>query len=165
MKKFDDNALASGWQDFPPDVDHGVVVPITRTPPNPKKLYGDKKPPLHLLPLVGMIEQSLAHLDGNYKYGFENWNDLPVEKLTYIGAALRHLELYKYGETHARDTGVHNLGGVMACCAILLDAELNGKLIDNAKPSQAACDLLHAAEAVVTRLREAQTARDEAKSK
>jgi hypothetical protein len=125
-------------------------------PPNPKKLYGDKKPPLHLLPLAGMVHQSLAHLDGNLKYGFENWNDVPVEKLTYVGAALRHLELYKYGESYARDTGVHNLGGVMACCAILLDAELNGNLIDNAKPSQASCDLLHQLEQIVARLQQMQ---------
>lgn len=131
--------------------------------PNPKKLMGDKKPPLHLLPLAGMIHQSLAHMDGDLKYGFENWNDKPVEKLTYIGAALRHLELYKYGETHTRDTTVHNLGGVMACCAILLDAELNGNLIDNTKHSKATCDLLHNAEAIVETLKAMQKARDAAK--
>lgn len=128
--------------------------------PNPKKAYGDKKPPLHLLPLAGMVHQSLAHMDGNLKYGFENWNDSKVEKLTYIGAALRHLELYKYGETHARDTGVHNLGAVMGCCAILLDAELNGNLIDDTKHSKASCDMLHNAEAIVLSLRERQAARE-----
>lgn len=131
-------------------------------PPNPKKLYGDKKPPLHLLPLAGMIHQSLAHMDGNNKYGFENWNDTPVEKLTYIGAILRHLELYKYGESYARDTGVHNLGAVMACCAIMLDAELNGNLIDNTKHSKATADLLHTAEQIVERLNAAQIEREKA---
>lgn len=133
--------------------------------PNPKKAYGDKKPPLHLLPLAGMVHQSLAHMDGDLKYGFENWNDTPVEKLTYIGAALRHLELYKYGETHTRDTTVHNLGGVMACCAILLDAELNGNLIDNTKHSKATCDLLHNAEIIVDKLKAMQVARDYAKAR
>lgn len=133
--------------------------------PNPKKAFGDKKPPLHLLPLSGMVQQSLAHLDGNLKYGFENWNHDPVEALTYIGAALRHLELYKYGERCTRDTGVHNLGGVMACCAILIDAELNGTLIDNTRHSQAACDLLHSCETIVTHLNEMQKQRDLAKDK
>lgn len=131
-----------------------------QTPPNPKKLYGDKKPALHLLPLAGMIEQSHAHLDGNLKYKFENWNDIPVESLTYIGAALRHLELYKYGERRTRDTNVHNLGGVMACCAILIDAELNGNLIDNTRHSKAACDLMHDGEAVVKTLQGMQAARE-----
>jgi hypothetical protein len=133
--------------------------------PNPKKLMGDKKPPLHLLPLAGKIHQALAHMDGNLKYGFENWNESPVEKLTYIGAMERHIGLYKYGEDYARDTGVHNLGAVMACCAILLDAELNGKIIDNTRHSKAACDLLHNAEAIVARLKEAQAAREAAKAK
>jgi hypothetical protein len=132
---------------------------------NPKKAYGDKKPPLHLLPLAGMIHQSLAHLDGNYKYEFENWNDTPVEKLTYIGAILRHVELYKYGENFARDTGVHNLGAVMACCAILLDAELNNSLIDNTRHSQATCDLMHTAEFIVERLKEAQAEREAVKKR
>ncbi|OSI20079.1 dATP/dGTP diphosphohydrolase domain-containing protein [Bradyrhizobium canariense] len=131
--------------------------------PNPKKLFGDKKPPLHLLPLAGMIHQSLAHLDGDNKYGFENWNDKPVEKLTYIGAALRHLELYKYGELYSRDTNVHNLGAVMACCAILLDAELNGNMIDNTKHSKATCDLLHQMEETVKGLNAMQRERDAAK--
>lgn len=131
--------------------------------PNPKQLMGDKKPPLHLLPLAGMVHQSLAQLDGALKYGVENWNDQPVEAATYIGAALRHLQLYKYGEAHARDTTVHNLGGVMACCAILLDAELNGNLIDNRRPSKATCDLLHQAEAVVSVLKDRQAAREAAK--
>lgn len=131
--------------------------------PNPKKLFGDKKPPLHLLPLAGMIHQSLAHLDGDNKYGFENWNDKPVEKLTYIGAAMRHLQLYKYGENYSRDTNVHNLGAVMACCAIMLDAELNGNLIDNTKHSKATCDLLHQMEATVKALNEMQRERDAAK--
>ena len=134
------------------------------TPPNPKQLYGDKKPPLHIIPLAGLIHMSLALLDGKLKYGFENWNEFPVEKMTYIGAALRHLELYKYGETHTRDTGVHNLGAVMACCAILLDAELNGNLIDNAKHSKATCDLMHHAEAIVTLLNEAQAKREAEKA-
>ncbi|WP_052832941.1 dATP/dGTP diphosphohydrolase domain-containing protein [Bradyrhizobium sp. LTSP885] len=132
--------------------------------PNPKKLMGDKKPPLHLLPLAGMIHQSLAHMDGDLKYGFENWNEAPVEKLTYIGAIQRHTGLYKYGENFARDTNVHNLGAVMACCAILLDAELNGNLIDNTRHSKATCDLLHNAEQVVSALKEMQREREAAKA-
>lgn len=121
---------------------------------------GDKKPPLHLLPLGGMIHQALAHMDGNLKYGFENWNETPIESMTYIGAILRHTELYKYGERYARDTNVHNLGAVMACCAILIDAELNGNLIDNTRHSKATCDLMHNAESIVEALKEMQKERD-----
>lgn len=128
--------------------------------PNPKKMYGDKKPPLHLLPLAGMIHQAMAHMDGNLKYGFENWNGTSVEKLTYIGAILRHTELYKYGENYTRDTLVHNLGAVMACCAILIDAELNDRLIDNTRHSPATCDLLQSSESTVQHLKDMQAERE-----
>lgn len=127
--------------------------PVTAAP-NPKQRYGDKKPALAQLPLAGMSAQSLAHMDGDYKYGFRNWRKDPVEAVTYINAALRHLMLWAEGEEDARDTGVPNLGGVMACCAILLDAQANGTLIDNRSKSAAACDVLHDHEKKVARLRE-----------
>lgn len=121
-------------------------------PDNPKQRYGDKKPALAQLPLAGMAAQSLAHMDGDYKYGFRNWRDQPVEAMTYVHAALRHLMLWAEGEEDARDTGVPNLGGVMACCAILLDAQSHGSLIDNRSKSSAACDVLHNYEEKVSRL-------------
>lgn len=121
--------------------------------PNPKQAFGDKKPALDELPLVALIEACLALFDGDGKYGFRNWRENPVEARTYIKAALRHLGLWAEGEEHARDTGVNNLGAVMACCAILLDAQANGTLIDNRSKSQAAADRLHDAEADVARIK------------
>ena len=94
------------------------------------------------------------------KYGEYNWRDQPVEAMTYLDAALRHLQLYMNGEARARDTNVQNLGAVMACCAILLDAEANGSLIDNRRKSKAACDALHQAEKMVAHLRKAQEKRN-----
>ncbi|MCY1708375.1 dATP/dGTP diphosphohydrolase domain-containing protein [Pannonibacter sp. SL95] len=131
--------------------------------PNPKQAFGDKKPALGQTPLVGRIHQSLAHMDGDYKYGFRNWRENPVEALTYVHAAMRHLELWAEGQEHTLDTGVHNLGAVMACCAILLDAQANGTIIDNRSKSEAACQVLADAEAVVRRLQEAQAARQKEK--
>lgn len=133
--------------------------------PNPKQAFGDKKPALDELPLIALIEVSLALWDGDNKYGFRNWRANPVEARTYIKAAIRHLGLWAEGEEHARDTGVNNLGAVMACCAILLDAQANGKLLDNRSKSQAAVDRLHDAEKDVARLKEAQAERDAAKAK
>lgn len=130
-------------------------------PPNPKKIFGDKKPRLSLLPLVGQLAQEEAQRDGMLKYGEYNWRDNPVEAMTYLDAALRHLQLFMNGEAKARDTGVSNLGAVMACCAIILDAEANGALIDNRIKSKAACDALHEAEKMVLKLRKAQEKRAE----
>lgn len=124
--------------------------------PNPKQAFGDKKPALAQLPLVGMTAQSLAHMDGDYKYTFRNWRDNPVEAMTYVHAAMRHLALWSEGEELTRDTQIPNLGAVMACCAILLDAQVNGTMIDNRSHSPAACDYLHMAEGMVTFLRKMQ---------
>lgn len=133
-------------------------------PPNPKKLYGDKKPPLAELPLVAQAAASLAHYDGDLKYGFRNWRSQPVEVMTYVNAALRHLRLYEEGEEFARDTGVPNLGAVIACCAILLDAAVNDALIDNRSKSPGACDYLHDAEKIIERLKQAQIKREAEKA-
>ena len=133
---------------------------MEKLPDNPKKAYGDKKPGLHLNPLSAAIAQWEAQFDGALKYGETNWRDQPVEAMTYIDAAIRHIRLYENGEKYARDTKVQNLGAVMACCAILIDAELHGALIDNRKHSPATCDLLHTrGEEMVQVLRKAQADR------
>ena len=100
-------------------------------PANPKQIYGDTKVPLHLLPPLAELEWALAHANGAEKYGAYNWHENPVEAMTYIGAARRHLMAWLAKESHADDSGVHHLGHVMACCAILIDAEACGQLIDN----------------------------------
>ncbi len=113
---------------------------------NPKKAFGDKKPPLGQVPLTALIHGALAFYDGKGKYGNRNWRENHVEAQTYIEAILRHVLLWANGEELARDTKVHNLGGVIASAGLLLDAQANGCLIDNRVKSQAACDLLHEAE-------------------
>lgn len=128
-------------------------------PDNPKKAFGDKKPPLGQMPLVALIHATLALYDGKGKYGNRNWRKNHVEAQTYVEAILRHCLLWANGEDYARDTGVHNLGGVLASAAILLDAEANGCLIDNRVKSQAACDLLHSAEKDIERLNAQHAAR------
>jgi hypothetical protein len=132
--------------------------------PNPKQAFGNKKPPLMQLPLVAQVAASAAHYDGDLKYGFRNWRDQPVEAQTYLHAASRHLGLWMEGEEHARDTGVNNLGAVIACCAILLDAQINGALIDNRVPSPAACDYLHDAESLIARITKTAQDREAAKA-
>lgn len=128
-------------------------------PDNPKKAFGDKKPPLGQVPLIALIHATLALYDGKGKYGNRNWRKNHVEAQTYVEAILRHCLLWANGEDYARDTGVHNLGGVLASAAILLDAEANGCLIDNRVKSQAACDLLHSAEKDIERLNAQHAAR------
>jgi hypothetical protein len=148
------------------DVETAPLAPGAPTPPpNPKQIYGDKKPRLSLTPLSAQLAQWEAQYDGLLKYTEVNWRKNPIEALTYVDAAMRHLRLYENGENFARDTRVQNLGAVMACCAILIDAELHGTLIDNRHHSPQTCDLLHKrGEEMVRVLREAQAQREVARN-
>jgi hypothetical protein len=138
-------------------------VSAAAMPPNPKQIYGDKKPPLDQFPLSAHIHACLALADGANKYGFRNWRDQPVEARTYIKGAMRHLRLFEVGENNTRDSDIHNLGAVIAGCAILIDAQLHGTMIDNRRHSPEEADLLHTAEAIVAHLADLQAGRDAAK--
>lgn len=136
---------------------------ITVTPPpNPKQIYGDKKPPLAYIPMSAQLAELEAFFDGMLKYGPHDWRKNPVEAMTYVEAAFRHLQLWKVGEALTRDTRVQNLGAVRACCGILIDAELHGTLIDNRPISQIEADLLYSGEEWVARLKECQKQRETA---
>ncbi|WP_353640760.1 dATP/dGTP diphosphohydrolase domain-containing protein [Mesorhizobium sp. WSM2239] len=131
-----------------------------KKPTNPKQAFGDKKPPLGYIPLSALLALLEALYDGKLKYTPLNWRENPVEAMTYVEAAIRHLQLWKVGEEITRDTLVSNLGAVMACCTILIDAQVHGTLIDNRWKSQVEADLLHAAEHWVERLKEKQKERE-----
>jgi hypothetical protein len=106
--------------------------------PNPKKAFGDKKVPVHLVPPALLIETAVAFKEGR-KYGPFNWRASPVEATTYIGAMYRHLMAYQDGEDLDPESteGKTHLAGIAACCAILMDANAHGSLIDNRTPGPA----------------------------
>lgn len=99
--------------------------------PNPKQLYGDKKPPLHLIHMIAQLHESAALHGGKRKYGENNYLQTPVEAMTYVGAILRHLGQWVSGERVDAKELVHHLGAIRACTNILLSAEATGMLIDN----------------------------------
>jgi hypothetical protein len=105
---------------------------------NPKKAMGMAKPPVHLIPGSALIALSIPFKDGAEKYGAFNWRDDPVDVSTYVAAAKRHLDLYFNGQDVVSDSKgkALNLAAVMACCAILIDAEAQGTLIDDRPPAQ-----------------------------
>lgn len=109
---------------------------------NPKDVYGRMKPPLHLIPPVASIHESMAMKDGAEKYGPYNWRAKTVAATVYIGACLRHLFAYQDGEINAADSGVHHLGHARACLGIILDAESNGTLVDDRPLPGKAAELL-----------------------
>lgn len=98
---------------------------------NPKTAVGVSKAPLHFIPPVSLVHLGLAMEDGGSKYGMMNWREHTVSSSVYYDAMLRHLMAYWDGENVAPDSRIHHLGHVMACAAILLDAEENEKLNDD----------------------------------
>lgn len=98
---------------------------------NPKDLIGSTKVSLSKFPAVAIVHGAHAMMDGAEKYGAYNWRAKQVQADIYVDAAMRHLAAWFEGEELAKDSKVHHLGHAIACCAILLDAQETGNLIDN----------------------------------
>jgi hypothetical protein len=108
-----------------------VAIPAEVKPTNPKQLYGDKKPPVHLIHQIAELHESAALHSGKRKYGENNYLKTEVEAMTYVGAMLRHIKAWVSGERVDPKELVHHLGAVKACATILLVTEATGMLIDN----------------------------------
>lgn len=102
-------------------------------PSNPKQFYGDKKPPLHLFPTTAIAGGCMAFLEGNLKYGRDNFRAAPVEAMTYVRACIGHMMAWGEGRDIDPDSGLDELFKAVACVAILIDAKYAGSLIDNRK--------------------------------
>jgi len=100
-------------------------------PPNPKQQFGDLKVPLGLFPSSAILCGSLAFSQGAAKYNAYNWRVDPIEAMTYVHAAERHLRAWMDGCELDADSGCPHLGHALACIAILIDAQVCDKLIDN----------------------------------
>lgn len=98
---------------------------------NPKDRIGAAKIDFSLIPTAGKIAEAKALMDGGSKYGPYNWRVEPVRARTYISAIERHLEDYKEGHEIASDSLIEHLGHIKACCSILIDAAVQGTLIDD----------------------------------
>lgn len=105
---------------------------------NPKTAVGALKPSLHAIPPSAMLHLGAAMEDGKNKYGLTNWREKTVSASVYYDAALRHLLSWWDGEDVASDSKIHHLGHVMACCAIIIDAEAQGQdSLNDDRPSVA----------------------------
>lgn len=99
---------------------------------NPKDLLGVKKVSISKFPAAGLIHGAHAMMDGARKYGPYNWRGNAVIASIYVDAAERHMiAWFDEHQENASDSGVHHLGHAIACCAILLDAQETGNLVDD----------------------------------
>lgn len=103
---------------------------------NPKDIIGATKVDLDLIPGPAEVACAIALTDGALKYGPYNWREQgkPIQARVYTSAARRHLKKWFDGEDNDPESGASHLGHVMACCAILIDAQACGQLADN-RPS------------------------------
>lgn len=98
---------------------------------NPKDAIGSVKPGLFNVPTPALFALAEAHDDGALKYGSHNWREAGVRSSVYLEAIDRHLALWREGQERSEDADVHHLAHVMACCAILIDAQANHNLFDD----------------------------------
>jgi hypothetical protein len=106
------------------------MIPIE----NPKAAAGRAKLPLWLCSPIAKAHWAMGQFAGYLKYGAWNWRAAGIEASTYLSAMERHMDSYKSGERYDPVDGTHHLGNIMACCAIMLDAEAAGKLTDDRPP-------------------------------
>lgn len=104
-------------------------------PSNPKDQAAETRIPLWLCSGTAMVHWALAQFAGLLKYGAWNWRVAGVRTSVYISAIKRHIKAYEEGEIYDPVDGTRHLGNIMACAAILSDAEAEGKLIDDRPPS------------------------------
>jgi hypothetical protein len=107
------------------------AIDVQMKPSNPKDVLGSKRIPLDLIHPVTLAEGSLAMVEGMLKYGKWNFLAVGVRTSIYIGAALRHLFKYYFGQERDPKTGVHHLGSVIACVNIIFAAQSADKLTDD----------------------------------
>lgn len=103
---------------------------------NPKDSIGQSKLPIELVPDSAVAYMSLAFLEGGLKYGRYNWRHAGVRSSVYRAALGRHLSKWWNGEDCDINSRVPHLASAMACIAIILDADLSGKLTDDRPPIQ-----------------------------
>lgn len=98
---------------------------------NPKQAVGDTKVPIHLFPQAAVYMGSLGNLDGELKYGRNNWRAAEIRYVTYIDAIKRHLDALLECEDTDPDSGLHHLCHVLAGAGLLADALQSNTLVDD----------------------------------
>lgn len=130
--------LAREWQEdheriegFTQPLNEGKIDPAMRENPKLIRALKDGKAPLEYLVYSVLEGDAYVHKNGADKYGIRNWRKDKIKSSTYEGAILRHFKAWAEGEDVDSDSGFNHLYHIRACCAILLDSESCGTLIDD----------------------------------
>lgn len=123
---------------------YGIQIVHEPDDTNPKDRLGIKKPSTWVIPASAILHLGMAMRNGAIKYGAFNWREKKVKASIYYDAMQRHATAWMAGEEYDQVSKVHHLGHLMACAAILIDAETTGNLIDDRPQNDAILDLLAA---------------------
>jgi hypothetical protein len=102
---------------------------------NPKDAVGIKKwRQFTTIPFTIIWELGVALLEGGRKYGRHNYREIGVRASVYIDAAMGHITQFWEGEDIDEDSQLHHITKAMASLAVLRDAMLNDKWVDDRPP-------------------------------
>lgn len=115
-------------------------APVIKSNPKSVQAEKDGKIPMEYLVLSCLADDAIVHKHGADKYGERNWREQPIKASTYEGAIMRHLVAWAAGEDVDPDSGKSHLTHIRACCAVVLDSEKHGTLIDDRQRSESIGD-------------------------
>jgi len=98
---------------------------------NPKAAIGAAKAPFFGIPWTAVIEMGTVMDGGAHKYGAYNYRDTRISTTTYHDAILRHFMLWADGEDQDPESKCSHLAHIMACCALMIDADVGCMLEDD----------------------------------
>lgn len=100
---------------------------------NPKHVQAQKegKIPYEYLVWEVLADDAHVHKHGGDKYGIRNWRIDEIRASTYEGAIMRHFTAWARGQDLDPDSGKPHLTHLRACCAVVLDAQAHGKMLDD----------------------------------
>jgi len=101
---------------------------------NPKDSVGIKKVPFSTVSAPVIAEIGLAMLEGSRKYGRHNYRAIGVRASVYYDACLRHICSWWEGEDTDPDSGLSHITKALACLAVLRDAMILDKCVDDRPP-------------------------------
>lgn len=110
-------------------VTEAIIPPVE----NPKHIQAQKdgKVPYDKIPWDVLAGDARVHASGAAKYGERNWRVDKILASTYEGAIMRHFIAWFGGEDNDPDSGESHLYHIRCCCAVMLDAQIHGTLIDD----------------------------------
>lgn len=108
---------------------------MTKKDTNPKDAVGTKKWRQYtVVPMTVIWELGVAMLEGARKYGRHNYRVSGVRASVYVDAAKGHIDAYWEGQDIDPDSGLHHVTKAIASLAVLRDAMIQKKYIDDRPP-------------------------------